>query len=753
MDEPASAPDSTGPISRDPTKELQDIATTCRIVARAHYMSAEDYEHWNEFFGIATVVLTAGSGSAILGSSQAAETSTWLRLTLGVLTISAAIFAALQTFFGFAEKSKQHRTAGAAYAALRRQIDAVLACETATCEKLEEVNQQLAELANSSPTIRDTVWQRADREQRDEAGRLERMEADILRWGRRYRRRKVLAIIGPVLIIAIALLLEYGGLESGLRRIWSHWGSGAATTVEQPMPTSVADREPLAVEGTEPVSVPAAETPASPLPRGAAATAAWLEQAKARPPLLRAFLQAMPKGGDLHLHLSGAVYAEKLVGWAVEEGLCIDTGEYILQACPDPTPGRGDVLPIAEVVGNDIGFGRVVDAWSMRFHTPESGSGHDQFFNAFPKIGAVTSRRTADLLAAVAQDAAAQNVDYLEIMLTVDDPAPPRLAVTIAGGDNLQRSLEAAAGQLATANLAERVAQALASLDTQVADARQLAGCSDAEPYRICDVEVRFIQQVNRNRATADVFKAMLWAFALAAADGPVVGLNMVGPEDWRLARADYDLHMRMLSFIATLPGYDAVPIALHAGEQTLGLVPPPDLRSHLADAVRIGGARRLGHAVSLGFEEDALGLLEQLSDEQIAIEINLSSNDLILGVAGAAHPFQVYRDHAVPLVISTDDPGIARSDLTHEYQRAVESYDLGYADLKQLARNSLTFAFIQGESLWLDPQSTVPVEVCRGAGGEPGPGDACIAFLAANPKARLQWDLERRFTAFEATY
>jgi adenosine deaminase len=751
MDESASAPDSSAPAPSDPSEELQEIVTTCRIIARAHYMSAEDYEHWNEFFGVATVVLTAGSGSAILGSSQAAETSPWLRLVLGVLTISAAIFAALQTFFGFAEKSKQHRTAGAAYAALRRQIDALLTCEKATCEKLEEVNQQLAELANSSPTIRDTVWQRADLEQRDEAGRLERMEADILKWGRRYRRRKVYAIVGPVLIIAIALLLEYGGLENGLRRIWSYWWPDAATSVTQPTSTSVADRQFGTVERAERtrVSLPAAETRRSPRPRGTAGTAAWLEQAKSRPPLLRAFLQAMPKGGDLHIHLSGAVYAEKLIGWAVEEGLCIDTVGYTLQTCPDPTLAVNNVRPLAEVVSSDNGFGRVVDAWSLRNHTPESGSGHDQFFDAFPKISAVTSRRTPDLLAAVAQDAAAQNVGYLEIMLTVDDPAPPPLDFAIAAGD-LQNSLRAAADRLTSAD-PDRVAQALASLEGQIAQASRLAGCPADEPDRICDVEMRFIQQINRNQPPANVLRAMFWAFALAAADGPVVGLNMVGPEDWRRARADYGLHMQMLEYLAARPGYAAVPVTLHAGEQTLGLVPPSDLRSHLADAVRIGGARRLGHAVSLGFENDVLGLLEQLTDQQIAIEINLSSNDLILGVAGAAHPFQVYRDYEVPMVVSTDDPGISRSDLTHEYQRAVETYDLSYAELKQLARNALTFAFIEGQSLWLDPRGVVPVEACRGAEPRTTPGGACRAFLAANPKARLQWDLERRFAAFEA--
>src|ERR1019366_4907404 len=39
-------------------------------------------------------------------------------------------------------------------------------------------------------------------------------------------------------------------------------------------------------------------------------TAKYLESVRHQPGLLLAFLQQMPKGGDLHVHLSGAIYAE-----------------------------------------------------------------------------------------------------------------------------------------------------------------------------------------------------------------------------------------------------------------------------------------------------------------------------------------------------------------------------------------------------------------------------------------------------------
>ena len=81
-------------------------------------------------------------------------------------------------------------------------------------------------------------------------------------------------------------------------------------------------------------------------------------------------------------------------------------------------------------------------------------------------------------------------------------------------------------------------------------------------------------------------------------------------------------------------------------------------------------------------------------------VEKNLTSNDVILGVNGDQHPFNAYRKYKVPMAFSTDDEGISRIDLTHEYQRAVETFDLSYADLKYYSRNALAYSFLAGENL-----------------------------------------------------
>jgi hypothetical protein len=81
--------------------------------------------------------------------------------------------------------------------------------------------------------------------------------------------------------------------------------------------------------------------------------------------------------------------------------------------------------------------------------------------------------------------------------------------------------------------------------------------------------------------------------------------------------------------------------------------------------------------------------------------------------VKGADHPLALYRKAGVPFVLSTDDEGVSRIDLTNEYLRAVTEQGLNYADLKAAARASLEYAFLPGASLWAAPRT--PVAACAG--------------------------------------
>lgn len=223
-----------------------------------------------------------------------------------------------------------------------------------------------------------------------------------------------------------------------------------------------------------------------------------------------------------------------------------------------------------------------------------------------------------------------------------------------------------------------------------------------------------------------------------------MVGINFVQPEDGLRSMRDYHLQMQMLDYATRL--YPKVHVSLHAGELAPGLVPPDGLRFHIREAIELGHAERIGHGVTVMYETNATGLLELMKKRRIPVEINLTSNDLILGIRGAEHPFPVYRKYGVPVVLSTDDEGVSRTHLTEEYRRAVLTYNLSYADLKEIVRNSLEYAFLPGGSYWQDHAYRVPVPACVGGART----KACQTFLSGSEKARLQVDLEERFRAFE---
>ena len=247
------------------------------------------------------------------------------------------------------------------------------------------------------------------------------------------------------------------------------------------------------------------------------------------------------------------------------------------------------------------------------------------------------------------------------------------------------------------------------------------------------------------------VFAQTVFGFELASADPRVVAINLVGEEDEYTAMTDYAEHTRMVGFLREL--YPKVRVSLHAGELAPGLVPPEGLCCHIRLAVEQARTDRIGHGVDVMHEDRPYELLKNMADKGMLVEINLTSNADILGISGKHHPFATYRSYGVPVALSTDDPGIERIDLTHEYGRAVETYGLSYNDLKELVRNSMEYSFLPGPSLWDDKGGYARfVAACLNeVPGEAGPPPPCASFLAGSEKAAQQLELERRFQAFEA--
>ena len=462
------------------------------------------------------------------------------------------------------------------------------------------------------------------------------------------------------------------------------------------------------------------------------------------PPLLRAFLYRMPKGGDLHNHLSGAAYAEANIRVGAASGLCFDPKAATITRPPCINGTR----PLTDAVGNAALTKTLVNAWSMRDVLPTSGnSGHDHFFATFGRFSRVAD--PASMAAEVTDRAARQRMRYIELMITFQSGAITDLASKVDARHPYRpddmAGFQAALMQAGLDAIVRKAASEATEVERRM---RELQGCATPSPSPGCGVTVRWLQQVARTASQPKVFAQTLAGALLQKAHPHVVGLDFVAPEDDPVALADYTAQMRMIDHV-----YRAIPgtkVSLHAGELTLGLVRPEDLLFHIRQAVELGHAHRIGHGVDIMYEDDAFALLREMARRKVAVEINLTSNAQILGVEGADHPFPIYRAAGVPTVISTDDEGVERIDRTHELQRAVTTYRLSWADLVGLERNTLEYAFVAGASLWADPLAWHVVGPCQGSHPTAAPSPSCEAFLLGSEKARLQWAFERDLALFD---
>jgi adenosine deaminase len=476
-------------------------------------------------------------------------------------------------------------------------------------------------------------------------------------------------------------------------------------------------------------------------------TAKHFESLRKSPPQMFAFLKQMPKGGDLHSHLTGSIYAESFIQWSAKNGLCVNQTTFFLSAPPcDQSAGQ---VAVSAALPNIVLYRQLIDAWSMRFWEYSGQSGHDHFFDAFARFGPATFGQFGPMFAEVASRAAKGRVTYLELMLTADGGMSGRIGRQIGWDGNFESTLN----KVKSNGLSDAIAAGIKAIKDGEAEKNRILNCETPQADAGCSVTVRYIMQVARGDALGAVFAQMVTGLELANdPQSKVVAINLVQPEDWLMSMQNFSVQMEMLSFLR--PRYSKGHITLHAGELAPGMVPPEGLSFHIRDSVAKGHAERIGHGVDIMHEDKPYDLLKELARRKIMIEICLTSNESILGITKEGHPLATYLQYDVPVALATDDEGVSRSEISNEYLKAAQDQGLGYLQLKKMARASLQYAFLQGASLWSDSERLVPVSLCANDLRASKPASsACKQYLSGSEKATLQWQLEEDFRKFENQY
>jgi len=385
-------------------------------------------------------------------------------------------------------------------------------------------------------------------------------------------------------------------------------------------------------------------------------------------------LYYMPKGGDLHNHLSGAVFAEWWYELALaqkERGYeyytkvrisnCRKFGGNVFTAPPIFLLFRNiSALEYAQLDACEKGeYKRLADlddreksAWMNSIRLDKPWEGRDEFFQThWQRLNALTRNPwlQAETLVKNMQAYAAEGMAYVEYQIGASSYEGPN-------GETIDAT------------------QAFDILRETVArkDVRDLG------------VTVRFQLAILRFLPNAEDQLRRVYKLVHENPD-LLVAVNMVGRED-----NDKGHPARFLPTLRELrQQYSGVRLSIHAGE-----VDEPN--RHVRDTLLLG-ADRIGHGINLISDDDTMLLMRH---GPYLVEINLISNLLLEYVNDySEHPFPEYLRTGIPVALSSDDRGMWESTMTDEFYVAATEFRLSWEEIKTLGRNSLEHAFVSKES------------------------------------------------------
>ena len=416
---------------------------------------------------------------------------------------------------------------------------------------------------------------------------------------------------------------------------------------------------------------------------------------------LTAFFSQMPKGGDLHHHFSGSIYAEPLLQRAIADDFYLNT-ETMDVLKEKPSTGNWELFSTLKNNGTlDVYKQKIMQKWSVKDYNHVDYPSDKLFFESFMKFEPAIKGNFGQGLLELKNRAISENVSYIETQLSTIPTAMNTDDLTKF--NSRLRKLALAKDEKAILKTLDSVYNSLLKKDAE-SYAKTFNTNFVAKLHNDLKIDdkqftMRYQNFVLRFMEPVDLFKNLVIAFISADGSPLMAGVNIVSPEDGETSMKDYWLHMLMFKYCHSR--YPNVKYTMHAGELTLGLVQPEHLTWHIGAAVYTAGAHRIGHGVDMAYEKDSYDLLRYMAKKTIPIEINLVSNEFILKVKESRHPLTLYKQFGVPIVISTDDAGILRTNMTEQYVLLAKRYkDVSYTDIKQYVYNSINYSFIKEPSV-----------------------------------------------------
>ncbi len=439
---------------------------------------------------------------------------------------------------------------------------------------------------------------------------------------------------------------------------------------------------------------------------------AILEAIRPNRSALFGFFSMMPKGGDLHHHYSGSIYAENYIDYVFQKNFYInnETMEVVRDISVIPDGEKGNWKDFSQFKSESDKSKiklKLLRLWSTRDFVKGSRSSDEHFFATFPSFNVASRENYIEGLRELKSRAINQRVSYLEtifISVNTKDINLPDEADLDKKFLQFQRNrdeagLEAELEAIFSTN--STTLKEIAAAHTRTVEQLHVDSQVESLGSRPTDSEIfvlRFQNYVGRYKQPVDVFIDLCACFYSCDESTLISGVNIVGAENSEIAMRDYWLHMMFFRFLESK--FPRVHYAIHAGELVAGMVPPEKLGTHVKLSLQLKNLRRIGHAVDIIYDRDFNDTIEKLQSRQIAIEINLTSNEFILGVAEDLHPVEIYFRNGIPIVVSTDDEGVLRTSITEQYVLLAHRYKLSYSEIRRVVRNSILYSNLENSQV-----------------------------------------------------
>lgn len=468
------------------------------------------------------------------------------------------------------------------------------------------------------------------------------------------------------------------------------------------------------------------------------------------------FLKEIPKGGDLHNHSLGGAYSEFIYENAKEKKLYYNTkNNCFLTEKEFLSEERKENFIKAEEIKNKCSE-EFFNSYSIRgLKNKKDGASH--FFSIFPRI--ISSGKTEnELILEVLKRNELENMSYVEI---ISDCIPLEIIKKFKGKiTEKEFSLENL--DILKKRLEEEMNEENLFSIKNFLDERE----DFLKKHGVKNIEVKYFPYLRRaSSSLLEFFEEgflFLWA---SLEDKRIAGVNIVEIEDDISSRENFESHLKILKYLylyfKNKYKYKSINLSIHAGELTLERETFENMEDRIISTIFLDKkereypiTKRIGHGVSICWESKET--LNAMKNFKIPVEICLSSNEIILGVKGKDHPFNLYKKNNVPIVICTDDEGISRSNIIMEYFKAVSRYDLSYRELKKIIKNSLEFSFLEGESLYKDKDVDIYREEFEKLNSLEEIEKLEIKnrkFIDDNKKLKMQLELEKKLLKFEIEY